>query len=144
MSPRILYPTPILTPDQKQAYEICDDISRHKTGKCSQCTRKHCQKAIESILKAIESSWIPNILGRPLGTNSCIRQANDIVSRLPQDLDTNPCVSFIGTQTERVNRNYGLTTDHVYAKVVMCNGTSVNGDNKAWGGPDRLWVGPHR
>jgi hypothetical protein len=137
---------PIVTPDDKAALATCSKINFGLVP-CAGCTAEKCREAVLEFINAKNESWLIGIpFVGPLGTNTCGRQADDIVGRVP-NLEDNPCVAMVGVMVENVSEGAWHPTrqpSHAYAKMMLCDGQTINADNGAWGGPDRIWVGPRR
>jgi len=131
-------PIPPRTVDQAAAYAACAGISGASCGGCTQAT---CQQAVAAFIQAVDDSWLIGIPGLgPLGTDTCERQGNDILDRIP-GIEGNPCVEDAILNIEHADAFGGLTTSHAWARMTLCNGAQINGDNGAYGGGDQIWVG---
>jgi RHS repeat-associated protein len=137
---------PILTPADRAALATCSSIYIGLVP-CAGCSAEKCREAVLEFIRAKNQSWLIGVpFYRPLGTNTCGRQASDIVKRVP-NLEDNPCVAMVGVMVQNVSEGAWHPTrrpSHAYARMVLCNGQTINADNGAWGGPDRIWVGPRR
>jgi RHS repeat-associated core domain len=125
------------TPDESKAFGICSKINK-SLGKCSNCTQADCEKVILDLTQAISQTWLLNILGFPLGPQTCSRWANSCFYRLPE-VEKNPCVAFAGVNMQNVNAFGGLTSAHFFVKIIFCDGSTLYADNGALGGGDHIF-----
>ena len=86
---------------------------------------------------AVGQTWILNVGGWPVGTNTCGRWVGDLESRLPKDFgDNDPCMLWASTRVYKLDSI--LSPNHVTYEVTMCDGTKITADNGAWSGPDHI------
>jgi RHS repeat-associated protein len=104
---------------------------------CDGCTVSGYQQAIQQFQNAVSATWIANICGLYVGTNTCQRWAFDLQRRLPNFDLTNPCVRSAGTVT--FSTGGILSSTHVAYRLEMCDGSVVYADNGAWGGSDHIF-----
>ena len=98
---------------------------------------RRCAKYITKFLDAVKKTWITNIGGCPIGTNTCQRWVFTLESNLPDFGVGSACVKFAGAVTFR--RKSWLSPAHVAYKLELCDGSVFYADNGAWGGDDHIF-----
>ncbi|MFN7843312.1 MAG: RHS repeat domain-containing protein [Pirellula sp.] len=126
-----------LTSDENRAFGICSRLNM-SLSRCSNCTKDACERAVLDLTNAISQTWTLNILGLPLGPQTCSRWANDCYRRIPE-LENNPCIAFAGVNMQNVDAFGGLTSAHFFVKIIFCDGSTLYADNGALGGGDHIF-----
>ena len=126
-----------LTLDENRAFGICSRLNM-SLSRCSNCTKDACERAVLDLTNAISQTWLLNILGLPLGPQTCSRWANDCYRRIPE-LENNPCIAFAGVNMQNVDAYGGLTSAHFFVKIIFCDGSTLYADNGALGGGDHIF-----
>jgi hypothetical protein len=104
---------------------------------CAGCSSTAYSKYASAFLDAVKNTWITNICGSYVGTNTCQRWVFALEANLPDFGVGSPCVKFAGAVTFR--RNSRLSPAHVAYKLVLCDGAVFYADNGAWGGDDHIF-----
>jgi hypothetical protein len=104
---------------------------------CAGCSPSAYTKYIEQFLAAVKSTWIANICGHYVGTDTCQRWVFALEDKIPNFGLGSPCVRSAGVVTFR--RKSRLSPAHVAYRIEMCNGAVFYADNGAWGGDDHIF-----
>jgi hypothetical protein len=116
--------------DEGAVARICAGIK--PVGRCRKCSVQACEKELAKFIQAVRDTWIMNIFGLPIGSNTCERWVNDLESRLPHlfGLGDACCVYQAGLVTFKL-RGQGLAARHCAYRIEFCDGTVIYADNGA-------------
>jgi len=109
------------------------------TGACAACTPQKCEERVVRIIDAVRNTWVLNIFGLLIGTNTCQRWAFDLEPRLLNQLvGSEKCIVNANVVTFTVVGHPG-SPKHAAYKITFCDGTVVYADNGAVGKGDHIF-----
>ncbi|MFN8707534.1 MAG: RHS repeat domain-containing protein, partial [Planctomyces sp.] len=132
MYPR--YPTPPLSPDEQALMDACNSINY---SFCPGCTRGDCKSAMKQVIQEIQDTWILNILGTPIGPNTCSRWAETCASSINGG-GGGPCAAKAKVCMKTMDAYGGLTNIHYKVSISFCGHSIGFADNGGEGGDDHI------